>query len=131
MAALKEAAEKVATPVTDSTEKTSGEEVDAKQGDAEKDTKEGSNTSEKTEGQTVIQTVSRTSKRRMRTVRQTRKPQRRLKKKNNLAGEQEEAENQPLTALFFCLFSPHNNQESREVFFYRSQFPRGISAWRG
>ena len=28
----------------------------------------------------------------MRTVRQTRKPQRRLKKKNNLAGEQEEAE---------------------------------------
>lgn len=36
VAALKEAAEKVATPVTDSTEKTSGEEVDAKQGDAEK-----------------------------------------------------------------------------------------------
>ncbi|MDO4470299.1 MAG: CapA family protein [Bacillota bacterium] len=53
VAALKEAAEKVATPVTDSTEKTSGEEVDAKKGEAEKDTKEDSNKSEKTEGQTV------------------------------------------------------------------------------
>ena len=53
VAALKEAAEKVATPVTHSTEKTSGEEVDAKQGEAEKDTKEDSNKSEKTEGQTV------------------------------------------------------------------------------
>lgn len=48
VATLKEAAEKVATPVTGNTEKTSGEEVDA-----EKDTKEDSNTSEKTEGQTV------------------------------------------------------------------------------
>ena len=46
VAALKEAAEKVATPVTGSTEKTSGEEVDEENEDEDKQ-------NEKTEGQTV------------------------------------------------------------------------------